>query len=145
MTDPFTIIGSVSALCNIVDGISRAITTIGILHDRWKNSDIYFLSLASQLVSLRAALCRIQEWMDTDTQSVHHQLTMDLDVSIACCKLLVDSLDLLMDQIDRSTDQPLDVFAKLKLVFGTGGIDELQKHIERQTNALNLLLSACNL
>jgi len=83
--------------------------------------------------------------MDTDTQSVHHQLTMDLDVSIACCKLLVDSLDLLMDQIDRSTDQPLDVFAKLKLVFGTGGIDELQKHIERQTNALNLLLSACNL
>lgn len=142
MADPITIIGAVGALCNIIEVVNKTITTIEQWRLRWKHSDLYLISLASQLVALRAALTKIQEWMDAGADETHHQLTMDLDMSISCCKVLVDELDEAFGKFDVAGS--LDSVAKLKIILGTGGLDELQKLLERQTNALSLLLTACN-
>lgn len=143
MPDPLSVIGSVGALCNIIDVVGKTISTINQLHSQWKDADLTFLSLATQLVALRAALQKIEEWTDNDVQDFHHQLIMDLDLSVSCCKLLVAKLDTFFCEIDGTTNHKLDLCQKAKTVFGARGMDGVQSLIERQTNALALLLTAC--
>ncbi|KAF2258840.1 hypothetical protein CC78DRAFT_586623 [Lojkania enalia] len=74
----------------------------------------------------------------------HHQLTMDLDASLCCCKLLATKLDTLLSNLDQTTDTALDVRGKMKIVLGARDIDEMEKLLARQTDTLHLLLTACN-
>jgi guanine nucleotide-binding protein G(i) subunit alpha len=144
MADPLTIIGTVGALCNIIDVVSKTIKTTNTWRMRRKDSDLYLTSLASQLISLRAALNKIQVWMDAEADEAHYQLEMDLDMAISCCKILVDKLEMAFRPFKKSVPGSWDVLAKLKMILGTTGLDELQKLLEQQTSALNLLLTACN-
>ncbi|PVI03867.1 hypothetical protein DM02DRAFT_625395 [Periconia macrospinosa] len=144
MADPLTIIGSAGAICNIVDVLGKTISNLNDLRSRWENSDIILLGLTSQLVSLRAALEKIQVWNASDEPHAHHQLVMDLDVSISCCKLLLTKLDDFVTSLNQPASKPLDMTGKAKVVFGISRLDEIQKLLERQTNALVLLLTACN-
>jgi hypothetical protein len=144
MPDPLCVIGSMGALCNIIDIVGKTISTINKLRLRWKDADLVFLCLATQLVALRAALQQIEDWTDNDVEDFHHQLIIDLDAAISCCRLLVDKLDTFFCEIDWTTNQELGMHQKAKTVFGASGMDGVQKLIDSQTNALTLLLSACN-
>jgi len=127
-----------------VDGISKVIDIIRDLQARWGEADLTLLSLASQLTALRAASTKIQEWIDEDLQDTHHQLIMDLDVSISCCKLLIDKVESFFSNLSQLTEKPLDLRDKWRVVLGSSGAEGVQKLIEHQTSALNLLLTACN-
>lgn len=144
MADPITIIGAVGAICNIVDAVTKTITTINLLRSRWKEAGLSLASLTAQLAALRAALSKIQEWIDLEVNETHHQLTMDLDISVSCCKILIDRMEAIFNEAARANNNPRDILGKLKLVYGIGALDELQKLVERQTGSLNLLLTACN-
>ena len=93
---------------------------------------------------MRAATTKIQEWIDQDLQDTHHQLVMDLDVSISCCKLLIDKVESFFTNMAQLTEKPLDLRNKFKVAFGSSGPENVQKLIEHQTSALTLLLTACN-
>lgn len=94
MADPITIIGTVGALANIVDLVSKTIKSMRDLQGRWKQADLTFLSLAAQLTALRAALQKIQQWSVGELAGdPDYQLIMDLDVSISCCRLLIGKFD----------------------------------------------------
>ena len=127
-----------------MDGISKVIGIIRDLQARWGEADLALLSLASQLTALRAATTKIQEWIDQDLQDTHHQLVMDLDVSISCCKLLMDKVESFFTNMAQLTEKPLDLRDKFKVAFGNSGPENVQKLIEHQTSALTLLLTACN-
>lgn len=144
--DPISIIGTAGAVANIIDVVAKTINTIRKLADEYKEADLRFLSLVSQLSALRAAFDEIREWMDSDlVGDPHHQLVMDLDVSISCCRLLVGKIEAMMTELRENDDGKLDVPSRVKLVFSKKHIDGLQKLIEQQTSALSLLLTACNL
>lgn len=138
------ILGGVGSIFSIVDGISKVIGVIRDLQARWGEADLTLLSLASQLTALRAASAKIQEWMEQDLQDTHHQLIMDLDVSISCCKLLMDKVESFFSNLAQLIEKPLDLRDRLKVAFGSSGPDGVQKLIEHQTSALTLLLTACN-
>lgn len=145
MADPISIIGTVGALANIVDLVSKTIKSMRDLQGRWKQADIAFLSLAAQLTALRAALQKIQQWSDGElADDPDYQLIMDLDVSIACCRLLVGKFDEFFVKLDQSTDDRFDFRGKVKFLFGTGELEDVQKMVERQIGAVTLLLTACN-
>ncbi|KAF2121297.1 hypothetical protein BDV96DRAFT_640692 [Lophiotrema nucula] len=144
MADPITIIGAVGAIANIIDVVTKSVKTINDIRQQWLEAELTLLSLASQLSALRAALDKIQEWMSTDLVEAHHQLVMDLDVSMSCCKVLVHKIDDFLSELGNTVDEPLDFRSTFKLVFGSGNIDSVQKLLERQTSALTLLLTACN-
>lgn len=144
MADPLTIIGTVSSLANIIDAASKTITAVRELHGRWKEADLAFLSLAAQLTALRAALTKIQDWISGLLEDPDYQLTLDLDVALSCCGLLVGKLEMFIQKIDHTTDEPLDFASKSKFLFGATELDNVQKMVERQISALTLLLTACN-
>jgi guanine nucleotide-binding protein G(i) subunit alpha len=140
MVDPLSILGAAASIVGIIDCLSQSISTINDFRERWKDSDLTVLNLASQLTLLRAAL-RI---LSNDVDEVHHQLIMDLDGSIYCCKTLADEIELHLAQLKQPPNGALKLSAKVKVVFGTKSMDQMQKMIERQTSALTLLLAACN-
>src|SRR6186713_75592 len=133
MADPITIIGTIGAVANIVDLVSKTINSIRDLRGRWKDADLAFLSLTSQLSALRAALIKIQEWSDNELSiDLDYQLIMDLDISMTCCRLLVGKFDQFFLNLDQTADEPFDFAAKVKFVFGTRDLDDVQKMVERQ-------------
>lgn len=145
MADPISIIGTFGAAANIIDVVGKTISTIRELRDEWKEADLTFLSLAAQLTALTAGLTKIKEWMDNELGDLHHQLVMDLEVSMSCCRTLIGKIDVLLSELHQTADETLDFSSKVKLVFGSKNIDDVQKLIEQQTSALTMLLTACNL
>lgn len=144
MADPFTIIGTAASVASIVEILVKTVSTLSELHGRWKLADFTFINLIAQLTALKAALNKLQEWMDADMEDPHHQLVMDLELSITCCRMLVSKLDFEVSQLGQNDDSGLDKKGKMKLVVKNGTLEELQKMVERQTNALTLLLTVCN-
>jgi hypothetical protein len=143
--DPISIIGAVGAVANIIDVVTKSIKHISELRDRWKNADLTLLSLASQLTALRGALSKIRSWIETDLNGdPHHQLVLDLDISIKCCHLLARKIETLVGDLSLDPDKPRNFSNIIKQVFNGRSIDDVQRLIEQQTSALTLLLTACN-
>jgi hypothetical protein len=144
MADPITITGTAGAVANIIDVISKTIKSLRDLHNRWRDADFTVLNLIAQLTALKAALGKILEWIDSDLAEQHHQLVMDLDLSMTCCKMLIAKMDAQVSEFHRTADDVLDVGSKIKVVFGARANEDLQKVIERQISALTLLMTACS-
>ncbi|KAH8710057.1 hypothetical protein GQ44DRAFT_776823 [Phaeosphaeriaceae sp. PMI808] len=144
MAEALAGIGCVGAICNLIECISKIISTIADLTHKWLEAELHILSLTSQLTALRAATTKIQEWMCRDLQDIHHQLAMDLDISVKCCRLLIIRVESFFSDLASLAEKPLDFSNRFKVVFGSTGPESIQKLIERQTSALTLLLTACN-
>ncbi|KAL2867253.1 G-protein alpha subunit-domain-containing protein [Aspergillus lucknowensis] len=143
MADPITIIGTAGALANIIQLSTQIIAAIREIQGDWKDADLAFLSLTSQLTSLRLALTKIEEWMAHET-GAHYQLVMDMDDSIKCCKILLTKLQELVGGLRQKQDKALNFQSRIKLVLGKKSFDDIQSLLMHQTDALNLLLTACN-
>lgn len=74
----------------------------------------------------------------------HHQLVMDLDASVTCCRMLVRRTDSEVEGLHQNSRAGLDAQSRLKLVIKNGTLEELQKMVDRQTSALTLLVVVCN-
>src|SRR4051812_5694852 len=121
--DPISIIGTAGALANIIDVVVKTINTIRELAGEYKEADFRFLTLVSQLTALRAAFDKIYEWMGSDlVDDPYHQLVMDLDVSMSCCRLLLGKIEAILNEL-RENDGKLDVSSKVKLVFSKRNLD----------------------
>jgi|SRR5579862_3720083 len=145
MADPITILGTAGAVTDIIGVVGKTVKSLRDLHDRWRDADFTVLNLITQLTALKAALSKIQEWIDSDPAEQHHQLVMDLDMSMTCCRMLISKMDAQVSELHRTADEALDLGSRIKIVFGNKANEDLQKVIERQISALNLLLTACNL
>jgi guanine nucleotide-binding protein G(i) subunit alpha len=90
-------------------------------------------------------LSKIQEWIDCDLGEPgepHHQLVMDLEIPMTCCRMLISRMDAEISELYQQSTETLDTASKVKLIFEGKTMDELQKMIERQTDALTLLRSS---
>ena len=143
--DPLTVLGTAGAVANIIDTLGKAIGTLRHVYRQWRDADFTLLNLISQLAALKAALAKIQKWLDCDLlDDQHSQLGMDLDLSLTCCRTLVDRLNAQISGLQVKESNALALAGKWRLVLGVSEIIEQQKFIERQTGALTLLLTACN-
>ena len=144
MADALAVIGIVGSVASIIDVLGKTIASIRKIQSEWLEADLTFLCLASEVIALRAALAKIKEWAELDNTEAHHQLTMDLETSLSCCSILVSKLDNELSRFHQTSEHRLDFSSKTKLVFGSQSIEGLEKLIQRQTIALNLLLTACD-
>lgn len=104
------------------------------------------MNITSQLAALRAALSKIAEWVSSDLQDVpqHHQLIIDIGDCIDCCRNLIKTMDDHISKVDSRTTDALNLSSKIRRVFNDKAFRDIQIFMERQTNALTLLLTACN-
>jgi guanine nucleotide-binding protein G(i) subunit alpha len=143
MADPISMDGTGGVVGGIIDVTDRAIHTLGELRNRWKEPGLGVSSLVVQLAALRAALKEIKGLADNDLGDLHSQLVMDLDTSLSYCGMLIDIIDMLLSELYQAANGTLDFSSEVKVVFGSESFDKVQKLVEKQTDALTLLLS-CN-
>lgn len=143
MADPLSIVGAISSLAGIIDVLGKSIRTIRDLRGEWKDADLTVLNRVAQLVALKAALIKIQEWKNNELVGPHHQLVMDLEFLIKSSGVLAEKVDAELSKLHINQDGVLDKSAKIRMVVWNN-MEGLAKMIERQTAALNLLLSVCH-
>ncbi|KAH7124414.1 hypothetical protein EDB81DRAFT_731324, partial [Dactylonectria macrodidyma] len=144
MADPITIIGAAGAVANIIDVLGKTISTIGELRSQWQDADLAVLNLESQLAALNTALNKIKAWTESSFEDPHHQLVMDLDRCVVCCRTLINKIDVEVSQFQTTAENRLDVASKFRLLLKTKDFENVQRMIEQQTGAFTLLLTAAN-
>ncbi|RGP67984.1 gna-3 g alpha subunit gna-3 [Fusarium sporotrichioides] len=144
MADPITILGTAGAVANIVDVLGKVINTVAELRSQWQDADLAVLNLESQLGALNTALNKIMAWTESAFNSPHHQLVMDLDRCVFCCRTLINRIATEISQFQMTAENRLDALSKFRLLLKTKDFENIQRMIEQQTGALTLLLTATN-
>lgn len=144
MADPISILGATASVITIIDVLSKSLGLLDTIRSQWNAADLALLSLTSQLGALNAALVKIHEWQESDVAELHHQLDMDLKCSLDCCHVLASKVYEEVVGLEKAPGGTLLRTAKARLAFKRNALSELQSMIDRQTSALNLLLTACN-
>ena len=162
--DPAAIIGTTGAIVGIVDLLTRSIKSLHELHDRWTKTNLTALNLISQLTALKAALSKIQEWVDSDLarEPQHYQLVLDLCTTLNCCQSLVNSVHERIESLcwqqtnaesqkggtpylrRSSSGESLRTKSKVQVFLKNRETRDFQRFIQQQVDALTLLLIACN-
>lgn len=144
MADPITLLSTAGAVANSIDALGKTINTIGELQSQFQDADPAVLNLDSQLVALNTALNDINVWAESTPEEPHHQVVMDLDRCVACCRILINKIDAEMASFQITPGNELDVASKFRLLLNGKDFENIQRMIGQQTEAFTLLLTACN-
>ena len=144
--DPVSIIGLGAAVIGTTDVVTRAIASLRRLQQQWKSADMTVGLLVSQLTALKAALSQISCWIDQSFEGEiqYHQLVMDLQLSVQSCTFLVSLMDGRLSELNFDETNCLVFESRAKAVLQDGQIKECVSHLNNQSTALNLLLTALN-
>lgn len=144
--DPTSAISLAGSVIGIVDVVSRTIKGLCDLRQRWKEADLTVTLLISQLTTLKAALNQIAEWISSSlaTESSHHQLIIDLEGCLGSCDVLMRFVERYLSRLDRNENSVLDYESRARIMFADKNLKAYVEHLNNQTNALNLLLTAFN-
>src|SRR5438046_10613128 len=100
---PIIAIRTAGAIANIIDIVRKTIKSLNDMCERWKHAGFPLHNLISKLTALRGVLRKTWEWIGSDVADIpqHRQLVMDLDLSIACCRMLINKIDAQVSELDR--------------------------------------------
>ncbi|KAF5697330.1 GNA-3 g alpha subunit GNA-3 [Fusarium globosum] len=144
MADPLSIIGTAGAIANIIDVLTKTITTVCDMRQAWKIADLAVFAFENQLSLLKLALFEIQKWTESRSDEQSHQLVMQVDSCVTCCRLLIGKIDSEVSQFEKTVAGGLELGSKLSFLFKTKDMEQIQRMVDQQTHTLTLLLSACN-
>ncbi|KAI0818406.1 hypothetical protein GGR55DRAFT_74012 [Xylaria sp. FL0064] len=146
--DPVSIIGIGGFVITLIDALGKTIESLNGMHGRWQDAELSLLSLSIQLGALKAALTGIQSWLVSDSVGMHYLLQMELDSSATCCQLLIKKVDAFIREVQRDDiaggSGHLSFMGRAKMALSGSSIEDVLRMIDRQTNSMNLLLTACN-
>lgn len=142
--DPVSAIGLTGSVLGIIDIVTRSVQTLQSLQVQYKRADLTASLLIGQLSTLKAALSQISDLVNIDLIKApqHRQLVADLTISLDCCGVLVRVLDDRLQDLKRDEHGALRAVGKAKLVWEEKDMVDIRNHLNHQTNALNLLLTA---
>ncbi|KAI4656561.1 uncharacterized protein J4E78_006450 [Alternaria triticimaculans] len=133
----------ISAIGTIRDQLRQDIDGLRQIHNRWRDSNGSSINLIAQLTALKSSLGNILDWLNYAISDLHPQLVSDLDVLAHSCGLLVRHVDALNARLDYRDHGAVDVASKLKYSVASRSMERLQQVAQRQNDAVNLLLAAC--
>lgn len=147
MTDVFLEEKKVWTLVNAVaatrDRLRQSIDGLRQLHNRWYERNDISINLIAQCAALKSSLDSMLDVMDRAISDIHPQVLADLDVLMPSCVLLVRHLDDLIERLRQSNHDAVDCAIKLRYTVGSRTMERLRLVAQRQTNALSVLVAAC--
>lgn len=141
--DPASFLGIVGSAVGIADIATKCVSKLRELQRRWKKADLKLNLLITQINTIRAALEQIARLVPPDTfgDSCDDQLMDNLKDVQACCVLVLGFIDSHVNMLERDEQDNLTTESKAKAVIHEGDINEWVTILEKQSNALNLLLT----
>ena len=144
--DPVSVIGVVGSVVNMVDVVSRSLTALHSLQQKWKIADITITLLLGHMATLKAAMNQISDWVSSDLRLVpqHHQLVIDLSMSLDSCKVLLAFMNNRLIDLELNQAGSLTLQSRVRAILQDQSMKDCLNHLSHQANALNLLLTALN-
>ena len=144
--DPVSAIGSAGAVVGLIDVATRTLSYLRTLQQQWKLADLTLNLLIGQLSTLNAALDQISQWISTSLpfDQQHHQLVMDLGNALESCKALLICIDDHISALRWNENESLTFQSKARAILRDQNMKDLLNHLNNQSGALNLLLTALN-
>ena len=144
--EPLSILGAAGSIVNVIDVAARCISSLHSLQQRWKDADMAVTFMMGQISTLKVALEQISQWMEngTDTLALHKQLLLDLDLALHSSRISITFIDDHITTLMRNQYNELTFKSKARAMAQNTTVQECAKHLNSQTVALNLLLTALN-
>jgi guanine nucleotide-binding protein G(i) subunit alpha len=144
MAEEKRVFALISAIGTNRNRLRNGINGLRQIHNRWKDSNDSCINLIAKLTALKSTLGKIEDWLNFAIQDLHPQLLADLDVLTHSCDLIVRHVDALNRRLEETNHGAADFAAQLKYTVASRSMERLQKVVQRQNDAVALLLAACN-
>lgn len=142
---PVTIFKAADSATILVEALGKTLNTA---YEVRCTADLDFIlpNIVSQLTVWRAALTKIQEWAEIQSEGeyCHHNVLHRLGSMLTSCQILASRVDDVVSNLQRLSTLVGPVTENEEINSAVAEMRKLQKSIKVQTNTLNLLLTACN-
>ena len=144
--DPVSVMGVLGSVVNMVDVVTRSLKAVRSLQQKWKMADMTVTLLLGHMATLKAALNQISDWISSNLRPMpqHHQLVMDLGMSLDSCKALVAFMHSHLIYLELNHAGSLTLQSRVRAILQNQSMKDCLNHLGHQANALNLLLTALN-
>ncbi|RYP92006.1 hypothetical protein DL770_001861 [Monosporascus sp. CRB-9-2] len=142
--DPATIVQIVGTVVSIGDVVIRCINRLSSIKTKYHDAPMLLSTLIGQLFIVKAALDQLSYWKSRDlsTDPRYHQLALQIDNSLDCFVPLMMTLQLQLDRFDTNGPRKMTPNAKISFLWNEREMTDYLNLLDRQVNALNLLLQA---
>ncbi|KAK4542382.1 hypothetical protein LTR36_006839 [Oleoguttula mirabilis] len=139
--DPMSAMAMAAGISTAVQTVAKVILQIRDICQQVNGADVYLIGMVAQLHSIKSALEQIDLLMQK--AEYDYQVQMDLDLAIQASELHIALLDKQLSQFKTKKNDPnaLRLKAKIKTVFESDGMEACCNRLDRQANALNLLIT----
>lgn len=142
--DPATIFQTVGAAVSMGDLVLKCFTKLSNLKAKYRNVSLHISTIIGQLYMIQAALNQLETWNKSGySQDPRYQeLASQINNSLDCFSTLMLRLEEQLSRFD--TESPQNITAKSKVIFlwNEKETSEYSTLLDRQVNALHLLLQA---
>lgn len=143
--DPVSAISLIGSVLGVADIVTRSINKLSLLKTKYRQADLDVSALLGQLCTLQAALSQLAELRQSGYAAgvaLSDELANAFSNSLDGYGILVASLEESLEQLEIQGSGQLSGKGKLSLLWNGQNIKDYIELLDRQVNALNLLLHA---
>jgi hypothetical protein len=142
---PVTIFTTATSATNVIEVLGRTLDNFHAV-PHLTNLDFVLSNIVSQLTVWRAALTKIQEWaeIESEVEGDHKEVLDPLSSILKSCHILATKVDDGIQDMQKLLTAAWPVTENEDIQKSIAELGELQRFIDIQTSTLNLLLTACN-
>ena len=137
--EPVSAIGLVGSVLGLADVVTRSINRLSTLKTKYRQADVSLSALIGTLYVLNAALYQlVDQYPSTHYDRAH--VNIPLTCSLDGCHTIISTLEGRIDRLEKGKGGHLTIKGKASLVWHDEDIKETLALLDRQVNALSLLL-----
>jgi len=142
--DPVTIFQVVGAAVSLGDVVLKCITGLSTLKTKFHDAPIHISTMIGQLYIVQTALDQLSVWnkAENDRDPRFRQLALQIGNSLDSFGVLVLALHKQLDQFDSPGPSGMAAKTRVKFLWSEKEIVDYSTLLDRQVNALSLLLQA---
>ncbi|KAL9053501.1 MAG: hypothetical protein Q9162_004739 [Coniocarpon cinnabarinum] len=141
--DPIAATSFLGALLGLVDITTRSINKSSVFRTRYRQANLFVSALLGHLCTIKAALTQLAEFQRCDVgvcSETAEELSLALGDSLDGFGILVSSIEEQLDGMGTNDDGQLSVKGRLSFLWHDEEVKDRLNVLDRQVNALNLLL-----
>jgi hypothetical protein len=142
--DPVTIFQIVGTAVSLGDVVVKCITGLSALKTSYHDAPMHISTMIGQLYIVRTALDQLSVWNkgENDRDPRYRELALQIGNSLDSFGVLILALQKLIDQFDSPGPSSMAAKSRIKFLWSEKEIAEYSTLLDRQVNALSLLLQA---
>ncbi|KAK8003363.1 hexokinase [Apiospora arundinis] len=142
--DPFTIFQVVGTAVSLTDVVVKSIGKLNSIRTRYYKCPLLISTMIGQLYIVQSALGRLSAMKELEhTQDLRYRdLDLQIGNSLDSFSTLILTLQKHLDRFEHTTAVDMGAKQKIKFLWNEKDMSEYSVLLDRQVNALNLLLQA---